>query len=460
MELAIRGGTIVSGQGQRSADLGVSDGKIVQLGGIVPGATRELDARECLVLPGCVDLHTHLLGAPRFQPLDDFTSGGRAAAAGGVTTVGDFTHQLAGETLTPALERALSGARGAVVDYVFHVVLNDPTPAAIADIPTIAAAGHMSLKIFMVSEAFASRRAEYLRALRAAGRAGVLTLVHAEDHGIVAFRTAELLAAGKRGVEWFPESRPPIAEEIAVREAVSYAVVAEAPILLVHLSSRRALDALRAGRVAHNNIHAELRPIYLYLTRDVFSLPNNEGAKYVGQPPLRESADVDAMWSALAAGDFSTMGTDHFPHLSASKLAAGLDFSTVPPGVSNLETMLPMLYSEGVRNGRITMERVVQVLAEQPAKLAGIAPRKGSLTVGADADIVIFDPRLVRTINSREMQSKADYDPFEGREVTGWPRYTLSRGEVVYENGNVIGAAGRGQLVPRAAFRGVSAAGV
>src|SRR5438093_2495980 len=345
MDLAIRGGTIVSGQGQRSADVGVANGKVVQVGGIVPGATRELDARECLVLPGCVDLHTHLLGAPRFEPLDDFWSGGRAAAAGGVTTIGDFSHQVVGETLSPAIERGVLGARGALVDYVFHVVLNDPSPAAIADIPRIAAEGHTSLKIFMVSEAFASRRLDYLRALRTAGRAGILTLVHAEDHGIVAFLTSELLAAGKRSVKWFPESRPPLAEETAVREAVAYAAVAEAPILLVHLSSRQAIDAVRAARDHDCNVHAELRPIYLYLTRAAFDLPNDEGAKYVGQPPLRETADVAAMWSGLAAGDFCTLGTAHFPHSSASKLAAGLDFSTIPPGVSNLETMLPMLYS-------------------------------------------------------------------------------------------------------------------
>ena len=453
MDLAIRGGTVVSGSGQRSADVGVVDGTIVQVGGSVPDADRELDAQGCLVLPGCVDLHTHLLGAPRFEPLDDFTSGGRAAAAGGVTTIGDFTHQLVGETLSPAIERGLLGARGALVDYVLHVVLNDPSAAAVADIPNIAAAGHLSLKIFMVTEAFALRRVDYLRAMQVAGSLGLLTLVHAEDHGIVAFSTAELLAAGNRDVRWFPESRPTIAEEIAVREAIAYAAVAKAPILLVHLSSARALEAVRAARREYAHVHAELRPIYLYLTRDVFQLPNNEGAKYVGQPPLRDPADVAAMWAGLGAGDFCTVGTDHFPHLSSSKLAAGLDFSTIPPGVSNLETLLPMLYSEGVRKGRVTIERIVQVLAEQPAVLAGISPRKGHVVPGADADIVIFDPRLVRTVDSRQMQSRADYDPFDGLEVTGWPRYTLSRGEVIYENGVVIGTPGRGRLVPRSVAR-------
>jgi dihydropyrimidinase len=345
----------------------------------------------------------------------------------------------------------MAGARGALVDYVFHVVLNDPSAAAIADIPNLAAAGHRSLKVFMVTEVFASRRPDYLRALRVAGSAGLLTLVHAEDHGIVAFRTAELLAEGKRGVRWFPESRPTSAEEIAVREAISYAAVTEAPILLVHLSSRRALDAVRAGRAEFSQVHAELRPIYLYLTREVFDLPNNEGAKYVGQPPLRDRADVEALWSGLAAGDICTVGTDHFPHTSEAKLASDLDFSTIPPGVSNLETLLPMLYSEGVRTGRISVERLVRVLAEQPAQLAGIAPRKGHLSQGADADIVIFDPALVRTLDPRRMQSKADYDPFEGRTVTGWPRYTVSRGEVICDNGVVTGRPGRGRLVARSA---------
>lgn len=305
----------------------------------------------------------------------------------------------------------------------------------------------------MVAEGFANRRVEYLRALRAAGQAGILTLVHAEDQAIVALRTEELLAAGRLGVEWYPESRPPLAEEIAVREAIAYAETAEAPICLVHLSSRGALDALRSGRRRRRDIYGEARPIYLHLTREMHKLPNNQGAKFVGQPPLREEADRHAMWSALAAGEVSTLGTDHFPHLLRAKLDPDLNFSTIPPGVSNLETMLPMLYSEGVLKGRISVERMVEVLSENPARLAGLSPRKGRLAVGADADIVVFDPRLSRTIRASEMQSKSDYDPFEGWQVTGWPRYTISRGEVIYEQGKVIGALGRGRLPHRASFR-------
>jgi dihydropyrimidinase len=293
---------------------------------------------------------------------------------------------------------------------------------------------------------------EYLRALRIAGRAGALTAVHAEDESIISLLTDELLAAGKRGVEWFPASRPPLAEEIAVRRAVAFAEVTEAPIYLVHLSSRGALEGLREARRRGLPVYGETRPIYLYLTRAVYELPDNEGAKFVGQPPLRERADVDAIWDALRTGDLSTVCTDHIPYTTATKKDPAHTFATIPPGMSNLETLLPMVHSEGVRKGRISLERMVEVLATNPARIAGLAPRKGSIAPGADADIVLFDPAKTRVIRAAEMHSASDYDVFEGWQVTGWPVLTLSRGEIIYENGTVIGQPGRGQFIPRARF--------
>ncbi|MER3420387.1 MAG: dihydropyrimidinase, partial [Chloroflexota bacterium] len=199
----------------------------------------------------------------------------------------------------------------------------------------------------------------------------------------------------------------------------------------------------------------ETRPIYLYLTRECFSLPNNEGAKFVGQPPLRERADVDALWEALRGGDLATVCTDHIPYPSAVKMDPAHTFATIPPGVSNLETLLPMLYSEGVRKGRITLPRLVQLVATNPARIAGLAPRKGTIAPGADADLVLFDPRLTRVVRTAEMHSAADYDPFEGWEVTGWPVMTIARGEVIVERGRVLGRLGRGRFVSRARFSAV-----
>ena len=452
MDLAIRNGTVVTGSAVFRADIGVEGEKVVQVGGEVPASGREIDAAGKLVLPGCVDIHTHLSSFAGRQPLDDFARGTRAAAAGGVTTICDFAHQADGEGLRPALERALADGRQSIVDYTFHCVLRDPSPQALDDIPGLVTDGHGGLKVFMSQHRFTARTGDYLRAMRIAGRAGVLTAVHAEDESIVSLITEELLAAGRRGVEWFPVSRPPVAEEIAVRRAVAFAEAAEAPIYLVHLSCQGALDALREARSRGLPVYGETRPIYLYLTQEVFGLPDNEGAKYVGQPPLRDQLDVEAVWDALRTGDLHTVCTDHIPYNTATKKDPAHTFATIPPGMSNLETLLPMLYSEGVRKGRISLQRLVELVATNPARIAGLAPRKGVIAPGADADLVLFDPGRTRTIHAPEMQSTADYDVFEGWEVTGWPATTISRGDVIYANGRVVGEPGRGRFVPRARF--------
>lgn len=452
MDLAIRNGTVVTPAGTFRADIGVAGERIVQVGGEVPAAGREIDASGLLVLPGCVDIHTHLTSFAGRQPLDDFEHGTRAAAAGGVTTICDFAHQADGEGLRPALDRAMADGKRSIIDYTFHSILRDPNPQALADIPDLAAAGHAGIKIFMSQSRFTRRVNDYLRALRIAGRAGILTAIHAEDESIIALRTEELLAAGKRGVEWFPASRPPLAEEIAVRRAVVFAGAAEAPIYLVHLSSRGALEGLREGRRRGLPVYGETRPIYLYLTREVFNLPDNEGAKYVGQPPLRDREDVDALWGALRTGDLATVCTDHIPYPAATKKDPTHTFATIPPGMSNLETLLPMLYSEGVVKGRLSLPRMVELVATNPARIAGLAPRKGTIAPGADADLVLFDPVKTRTIHAPEMHSAADYDVFEGWQVTGWPAMTISRGEVIFQDGQVLGQPGRGRFVPRARF--------
>ena len=455
MDLAIRNGTVVTGGGTFAADIGVAGGRVVQVGGDVPAAGREIDARDMLVLPGCVDIHTHLSAANTGPPLDDFLSGTRAAVAGGVTTVCDFAWQTEGGSLLDAVAAAKADAAAkSLIDYTFHTVLRDPHDAAIAELEHVAVAG-AGLKVFMSAPRFDHRADRYLRALRAAGRAGILTAVHAEDASIIALRTAELLAAGRTGPESFSASRPVLAEAGAVRRALAFAEVAEAPIYLVHLSCAAALEGLSEARRRGLPVFGETRPIYLYLTEERFAEPERRGALYVGQPPLRGQADVDAIWEALGGGLLQTVCTDHIPYTAARKLDPALDFSRIPPGVSNLETLLPMLYSEGVRRGRITLPRLVELVATNPARLAGLAPRKGMIVPGADADLVVFDPERTRVVRASEMQSACDYDVFEGWSVTGWPSVTIARGEIVFEEGQVRGQPGRGEFVPRARFSGV-----
>jgi dihydropyrimidinase len=342
----------------------------------------------------------------------------------------------------------LRDAERSHADFAFHVVVTDPSEAARAEIPTLVRDGHAGLKVFMVTPRFVERRADYRLLLRTAAEAGAVVAIHAEDHAIVAACTAELHASGRTGVEHFPESRPVEAEVKAVAEAVDLAAATNAAVYLVHLSSRRALDALREGK-RRARVFGEARPLYLYLTRAQFDRP--DAALWVGQPPLREQDDVDAVWRGLADRTLDTVGTDHIPHTKAAKLAPGLTFDRILPGVSNLETLLPMLYSEGVRKGRLTLARLVEVLATAPARIAGMYPRKGVLAVGSDADIVIFDPSARRTIRAADLHSACDYDPYEGWDVTGWPEAVVLRGEVAFERGELRSSPGRGRFVPRSA---------
>jgi dihydropyrimidinase len=401
------------------------------------------------VLPGCVDLHTHLASTPTFTPLDDFEHGTRAALAGGVTTVVSMIYQEDG-SLRRGVERGIRDAERSIADFAFHIVVTDPGEAARAEVPGLVRDGHAGLKVFMVAPRYVERREDYRLLLRVAAEAGAVVACHAEDHAIVAASTAALHATGRIGVEHFPESRPVEAEVKAVAEAVELAATTEAAVYLVHLSSRGALEALRDGK-RRARVFGETRPLYLYLTRAQFDRP--DAALWVGQPPLRDPEDVDAVWAALSDGTLDTVGTDHIPHTRAAKLAPGMSFDQIPPGVSNLETLLPMLYSEGVRKRRISLSRLVDVLATAPARIAGMYPRKGVIAVGSDADVVVFDPNTRRTIRAADLHSACDYDPYEGWDVTGWPEVVISRGDTVFERGDVIGDPGRGRLVPRAPYR-------
>ena len=451
LDLAIRGGTVVSASGSTRADVGVRRGRIVAVGD-VPRATRELDATGKLVLPGCVDLHTHLASTPTFTPLDDFEHGTRAAIAGGVTTVCSMVYQEG--TLRAGIERGLRDAQRSLADFAFHVVVTDPSDAAVAELPSLARDGYGGLKVFMVSPRFDERITDYVRLLRAAANVGMLVAVHAEDYEVVARATAALHAAGHDAVRYFSESRPAEAEDVAIRSATQLAEKTGASLYFVHLSSRLSLAALAEAKALGLRVYGETRPLYLYLTRERFERP--DAALWVGQPPLREQEDVDAMWEAVRTGLVDTVGTDHYPHLRAAKLAPGLAFDRVPPGVANLETLLPMLYSEGALRGRLTVERMVDVLATSPARIAGLQG-KGEIAVGRDADIVIFDPELTRTIRATELHSACDYDPYEGWVVTGWPVLTLLRGEIAFANGQILARPGQGRLVVRQATHSSSA---
>lgn len=455
MDLVIRGGTVVTASDTSHADLGIVDGRIAQIGGEM-AAEREIDARGLFVFPGGVDVHTHLSRTPGAERIDGFYEGSVAAAAGGVTTICDYAFQIRGGSLHEAAEKSRAdGEENSILDFGLHLVLGDPSAAAQAELPGLIERGFPSYKIFMNQRRFNQRALDYLRTMAVAGANGAIVNVHPEDETIISFLSERLLAAGKSEPSSFPSSRPPVSEAIAAARAVAMAEVAACPLYLVHLSSAAALAVLRAARARGLAVFGEVRPIYLYLTEERFFGPREEAAKLIGNPPLRSAADQQALWEALRSGDIQTVATDHLPWGPEHKTAPNLTFATIEPGMANLETLLPMLYSEGVLKGRISLNRFVELIASNPAKLFGLYPRKGSLSVGADADLVLFDPDRRVTLRQAAMHSRAFYEPFEGFEVQGWPRITLARGEVIAQNGEILGKRGRGRFLPRARFAGL-----
>jgi len=453
LDVVIRNGEIVTSAGSVGrADIGISNGVIVQIGGILEGEL-ELDATDKLVLPGGFDAHVHLSSPPReeeveFTWVDDFTSGSAAALAGGITTLGNMTFPVPGELPLASIERDMITAREqTIADLFFHPVLVDITPEVLDNIPALFDAGNNTIKFFTVFSSFDAQIQQYMEAMRRAASRGMMTLIHCEDYMYIEDATERLVAAGKTSLRYYPESRPISSEVIATQRAVTMAEETGAPVYIVHLSSARALEVCVEAQSRNLPVYVETRPLYLHLTKERFE--DADGAKYLGQPPLRDQSDVDALWEGIRQGQIHTVCTDHAPWSLAAKLDPSHDITNLRPGVANLQTMLPMLYSEGVRSGRISLAKFVEVTSTNAARLFGLFPRKGTIAVGSDADLVIFDPNLTLTVENSMLKSNSDYSAFEGWEVTGWPETTLRRGEIVYQNGEVIGQPGSGLLIRR-----------
>ncbi len=452
LDLAIVGGNAVTPGKVGLADIGVSGGRIVTVAapGKLETATRTIDARGMLVMPGAVDVHTHLDAQMHgARSADDFLSGTIAAAAGGVTTIVDYAFQRNGGHLTEAIRNWREKARErAIIDYGFHIAVLDPSATALEEVASAVDRGCPSFKVFMMRR-FEARAHDFLKLFAKSAQNGGLMTIHAEDENIISFCTQRLLDEGKTGAQYFADSRPPISEAAAVARALKMAEFTGAPLYFVHLSSAAALDEIRRARAAGLTVLAETRPIYLYLTEELLRQP--DGVRFVGQPPLRSAADRDALWKGLADGTVDVVATDHCSWSLKEKRAAET-FTHLIPGMANLETLVPMLYSEGVLSGRISIERMVDLVATNPAKIFGLYPRKGVIARGADADLVIFDPHQTVVVHQPEMHSGSDYDPFEGVEVRGWPRTTISRGEVIVDQRKPRAAAGRGRFIPREPF--------
>ncbi len=454
VDIAIRGGRIVTGSAEMTADIAISGDTIVQIGGDFEAA-KEIDASGLLVLPGVIDAHVHLTQSGddesrKYRWVDDFNSGTAAALAGGVTTVGNMTFLRPGELPLDGLNREaeLAGEQ-AMADVFLHPVFGETTPESLAQIPQLLEHGCNTIKYFMSMPRFDAQAEGYLEATRLAGENHLLTMIHCEDYPLLTLATQRLIDAGQLSLKNYPESRPVISEVVATQRAVAFAELTGAPVYVVHLSSRRALEVCAEAQARGVPVYVETRPFYLHLTRERFE--EEQGPLYVGQPPLREQQDVDAIWDGLRQGTVNTVCTDHAPWSKEAKLAPDHTIAKLRPGAENLQVMLPMLHSEGVLKGRISLNRMVEVLSTNEAKLFGLFPRKGTIAVGSEADVVLFDPNWTRTIDASMLKSAADHSVYEGWSVTGWPRLTMRRGQVVFENEQVTAHPGSGELVRRSA---------
>ncbi len=452
MDLLIKGGTVVSGRRMFRADVLVEDGKIVQVDKeIKKDCGRLINAEGHYILPGGIDVHTHMqLPFGGTVSADDFFTGTRAAAFGGVTTIIDFAIQTRGESLKETLAKRKAEADGKVcIDYGLHVAVTDLTDDVMAEIPEIIEQGCPSFKLFMTYPGLAVDDGTLFFALKTASEAGGMVGVHAENMHLIERFVKNLLAEGKTGPMYHEVSRPNIVEAEAVSRAIMLAAETGSRLYFFHLSTAQGLAKIREARQKGQPVYAETCPQYLLLSRDNYREPDFRGARYVMSPPLRGREDQEALWSGLADGTLQVVGSDHCPFRTDQKKLGLEAFNKIPNGGPGVETLLPLLYSEGVVKGRLSMERLVDIVSEGPAKLFGLYPRKGAVMPGSDADLLIIDPDRELSLSADALHMNLDYTLYEGFKVKGYPMVTISKGKVICLDGQFLGKAGDGEFVFR-----------
>lgn len=455
----IRGGTIATAADTFACDIGIRDGLIAALGRDLGPAQVVIDATDRLVLPGGIDSHVHF-AQPSGEGVvmaDGFASGTRSAAFGGNTTVLPFCLQEKGQSLRAALRSYHALADGeCYVDVSFHLIVSDPTEQVLGqELPALVEDGYTSLKVFMTYEGLALSDREMLETMSVARETGAVLMIHAENFDAIRFLTDRLEQAGKTAPRFHATSRPIPVEREATHRAISLAELIDVPIMIVHVSNREAMDEIRRAQQRGLKIMGETCPQYLVLTEKDLDQLNMEGSKYVCSPPPRDEASQQACWEGLQQGVFSVFSSDHCPFRyddPQGKLApkGRTSFRWVPNGIPGVAARLPILFSEGVAKGRIDLNRFVALTSTNHAKTYGLYPRKGTIAVGSDADIVLWDPKKAVTITHDLFHDGSDYTPYEGLEVVGWPALTMVRGRVVVDDGRLVGEKGYGTYLSRA----------
>ncbi|WP_333833734.1 dihydropyrimidinase [Rubrimonas sp.] len=457
LDLAVKGGTVVTASDMFRADIGIRHGRIVALAESLD-APETIDATGKLVLPGGIEAHCHIAqeSATGGMTADDYFTGGRSAALGGNSSFIPFAAQHRGMGVTETLD--LYDGRAAPnspIDYGYHLIVADPTEQALTqELPAAFARGVTSFKVFMTYDLMKIDDRQFLDILTVAKTHGAVTMVHAENHGMIGWMSERLLAGGHSAPRYHAPSHPELAEVEAIHRAICLARLVDAPLVIVHVSTEAGAKLVRDARAEGAKIFGETCPQYLFLTRDDLDRPGMEGAKFMCSPPLRDAATQEALWRHLRTGTFTLWSSDHAPYRfdATGKLAKGPDatFKQIANGMPGIALRLPLLFSEGVRTGRITLPQFAALSATNAAKLYGLHPRKGTICIGADADIALWDPDLTRTVTAVDQGDAMDYTPFEGMRLTGWPVTVLSRGRKVVEGGAFVGARGAGRFLARA----------
>jgi dihydropyrimidinase len=455
-DVVIRGGTVATAADTFSCDVGVKDGAVATLGRNLGAGTREIDATGRLVLPGGIDSHCHIeqRSSAGVVCADDFYSGTVAAAFGGTTTVIPFAAQHRGQSLRQVVEEYHAAARPkAVIDYAFHLIISDPTEQVMGqELPALIQDGYTSFKVYMTYDLLALDDRQMLDILAVARREGALVMVHAENHEMIKWLTSRLIERGLGAPRYHAVSHTRLAEGEATNRAVTLSELLDVPILLVHVSAAEAIEVIRNAQGRGLKIYGETCPQYLFLTADDIAKPGLEGAKFCCSPPPRDRAAQEAVWTGLRNGTFQVFSSDHAPYRfdASGKLPKGekTTFPEIANGVPGIELRLPLLFSEGVGQGRLDLNAFVALTATNHARLYGLYPKKGTIAVGSDADIAIWDPEREVTVTAGMLHDNVGYTPYEGRRLRGWPVTVLSRGRIVIDNGNLSAARGSGAFLP------------
>ena len=454
-DLVIRNGTVATAADTVQCDIGVRGGTIVALGQGLAAGTQDIDAGGKLVLPGAIDSHCHIeqKSSAGVMCADDFYSATVSAAFGGTTTVIPFAAQHRGQSLREVVNEYHAAAEPkAVIDYAFHLIISDPSEQVLGqELPALIRDGYTSFKVYMTYDLLRLDDRQMLDIMALARREGAFMMVHAENHDMIAWLANRLLDRGLSQPRYHAVSHARIAEGEATNRAVALAELLDVPLLIVHVSAAEAIDVIRDAQTKGLKIYGETCPQYLFLTADDIGM-DLEGTKFCCSPPPRDKAAQEAVWRGLGNGTFQVFSSDHAPYRydETGKLLRGdkTTFKDTANGVPGIELRVPLLFSEGVGKGRLDLNRFVALTATNHAKLYGLYPKKGTIAVGSDADIAIWDPRKQVTVRAADIHDNVGYTPYEGMQLQGWPVTVISRGRIVVHDGKLQAARGSGAFLP------------